>query len=83
MRTFINVVKGVEWEEPNQLYNSKKSIVYEFSRTSNHYLMLGEADIESKENSKKISVKVVRPEGVALTSSMKAHVFAANFIPSK
>ena len=41
----INVLKGIDWEEPNQMYNPKKSIVYEFIRSANHYLMLSEAEI--------------------------------------
>lgn len=82
-KLLINVIKGTDWEEPGQVYNEKKSIVYELTRSSNHYLMLGDAEIEESEERRKVCVKVVRPEGVKLNANLKAHVFATNFIPSE
>lgn len=41
----IVVLKGTQWENPNQIYNESTATVYEFMKNSNHYLTLSDPKI--------------------------------------
>jgi uncharacterized protein (DUF427 family) len=58
------VVKGTQWENPNQIYNEDTATVYEFIRNSNYYLTLGDTKIEQLETGNKVTMEIIKPEGV-------------------
>lgn len=60
----IVVVKGTQWENPNQIYNEDTATVYEFIRNSNYYLTLGDPKIEQLETGNKVTMEIIKPEGV-------------------
>lgn len=58
------MVKGTQWENPNQIYNEDTATVYEFIRNSNYYLTLGDTKIEQLETGNKVTMEIIKPEGV-------------------
>lgn len=58
------MVKGTQWENPNQIYNEDTATVYEFIRNSNYYLTLGDPKIEQLETGNKVTMEIIKPEGV-------------------